>query len=99
MLVALLVLETTKHHRWIYSNTPTERTISDSRFVRDTELVDTSHTLTSGTSLVTFFPKANYTSGDTNVTAGSSFQVAPALSYSTPGDATINVNQTRTLDV
>ena len=89
----------TSNSNTAYSNTPTERTISDSRFVRDTELVDTSHTLTSGTSLVTFFPKANYTSGDTNVTAGSSFQVAPALSYSTPGNATINVNQTRTLDV
>jgi len=49
----------TSNSNTAYSNTPTERTISDSRFVRDTELVDTSHTLTSGTSLVTFFPKAN----------------------------------------
>ena len=89
----------TSNSNTAYNNTPTERTISDSRFVRDTELVDTSHTLTSGTSLVTFFPKANYTSGTANTTAGSSFQVAPAFSYSTPGNAAINVNQTRTLDV
>ena len=82
-----------------YSNTPTERTITTSQFVRDTELVDTSHTLTSGTSLATFFPKANYTSGTANTTAGSSFSVAPAFSYSKTGNQTINVNQTQAFSV
>ena len=84
----------TSNSNTAYNNTPTERTISDSRFVRDTELVDTSHTLTSGTSLATFFPKAHYTSGTENVTAGSSFQVAPAFSYSATGNQTINIDQT-----
>jgi len=75
------------------------KSISDSRFVRSSQTFDTSRTLTSGTSLETFFPKANYTSGDATLSAGSSFSVAPAFSYNTPGDTTINVNQTRGLDV
>ena len=82
-----------------YDNIPTDRTISDSLYVRGTETVDTLHTLTSGTSLATFFPKANYTSGDTNITAGSSFSVAPLLSYTTPGNATINVNTTQAFSI
>jgi len=89
----------TSNSNTAYNNTPTERTISDSRFVRDTELVDTSHTLTSGTSLATFFPKANYTSGTANTTAGSSFSVAPLLSYTTPGSATIDVNTTQAFSI
>ena len=76
-----------------------DKSISDSRFVRSSQTFDTSRTLTSGTSLETFFPKANYTSGTSALSAGSSFSVAPAFSYSTPGDTTINVNQTRALDV
>ena len=75
------------------------KSISDSRFVRSSQTFDTSRTLTSGTSLETFFPKANYTSGDATLSAGSSFSVAPAFSYNTPGDTTINVNQTRALDI
>ena len=75
------------------------KSISDSRFVRSSQTFDTSRTLTSGTSLETFFPKANYTSGTSALSAGSSFSVAPAFSYNTPGDTTINVNQTRALDI
>jgi len=82
-----------------YSNITTDRTITTSQFVRDTELVDTFHTLTSGTSLATFFPKAHYTSGTENVTAGSSFSVAPLLSYTISANATINVNTTQAFSV
>ncbi len=81
-----------------YTGTPSDKSISDTRFVRSEQTFDTSRSLTSGTSLETFFPKANYTDGSV-ISAGSSFQVAPALSYSTPGDVSIDVNQTRTLDI
>ena len=72
-----------------------DKSISDSRFVRSSQTFDTSRTLTSGTSLETFFPKANYTSGTSALSAGSSFSVAPAFSYSTTGNQTINIDQTQ----
>ena len=81
-----------------YIGSPSDKSISDTRFVRSEQTFDTSRSLTSGTSLETFFPKANYTDGSV-LSAGSSFSVAPAFSYNTPGDTTINVNQTRALDI
>ena len=76
-----------------------DKSISDTRFSTSTQTQAFTRNLTSGTSLETFFPKANITDGTIGVSAGSSFQVAPAFSYNTPGDVTINVNETRALDV
>ena len=76
-----------------------DKSISDTRFSTSTQTQAFTRNLTSGTSLETFFPKANITDGTIGVSAGSSFQVAPAFSYNTPGDVTINVNETRALDI
>ena len=75
------------------------KSISDTRFTSSIQTQAFTRTLESGTSLETFFPKADITDGTIGVTAGSSFQVAPAFSYNTPGDVTINVNETRALDI
>ena len=76
-----------------------DKSISDTRFVRSAQSQAFTVNLTSGTSLVQYFPKAHYTDDTGTLVAGTAFNVAPAYSYSTPGDATINVNTTRALDV
>jgi len=73
--------------------------ISDTRFVRSGSSFKDTITLTSGTSLSTFFPKAHYTDDTGTLVAGSSFTIAPAFSYNTPGDSTMNVNETVSLNV
>ena len=75
------------------------KSISDTRFVRSAQSQAFTVNITSGTSLVTYFPKAHYTDDTGTLVAGAAFNIAPAYSYSTPGDATINVNTTRALDV
>ena len=74
-----------------------DKSISDSRFVRDTQTNAFTVTLTSGTSLATYYPKAHHTSGTTGFGAGSAIYIAPAFSYSTTGDQTINVNATQAM--
>ena len=73
--------------------------ISDTRFVRSGSSFKDTINLTSGTSLSTFFPKAHYTDDTGTLVAGSSFTIAPAFSYGTPGDSTMNVNNTVSLNV
>ena len=89
----------TANNNTTYDGDSADKTISDARFSADTQNQPFTRNLTSGTSLETFFPKANITDGTIGVSAGSSFQVAPAFSYNTPGDVTINVNETRALDI
>jgi hypothetical protein len=79
-----------------YSGT-SDKTISTSQFVRSTQTQAFTYTLTSGTSLVTLYPKAHYTSGTATLTAGSAIYIAPAFSYSTTGNQTINVNATQAM--
>ena len=79
-----------------YSGT-SDKTISTSQFVRSTQTQAFTYTLTSGTSLVTLYPKAHYTSGTATLTAGSAIYIAPLFSYSTTGDQTIDVNQTQAM--
>ena len=55
-----------------------DKSISDSRFVRSSQTFDTSRTLTSGTSLETFFPKANSPS----CVDGPSAIISPVLTLS-----------------
>jgi hypothetical protein len=81
-----------------YSGT-SDKTISTSQFVRSTQTQAFTYTLTSGTSLVTLYPKAHYTSGTATLTAGSAIYIAPAYSYSTTGDQTINVSTTQAFTV
>ena len=78
-------------------NSSADKSISTSQFVRSEQTNAFSVGLTSGTSLATYYPKAHYTSGATNVTAGSAIYIAPAFSYSTTGNQTINVNQTQAM--
>ena len=64
-------------------------------FVRNSQNQAFTVTLTSGTSLATYYGKALYSSGAATVTATSAIYIAPALSYSTTGNQTINVNTTQ----
>jgi len=89
----------TANNNTTYDGDSADKSISDTRFSTSTQTQAFTRNLTSGTSLETFFPKANITDGTIGVSAGSSFQVAPAFSYNTPGDVTINVNETRALDI
>ena len=66
-------------------------------YVRNSQAQAFTRSLTSGTSLETFYGKAHYTSGAETLTATSVFYVAPAFSYTATANATINVNQTQAL--
>ena len=76
-----------------------DKSISTSQFVRSTQTNAFTVNLTSGTSLATYYPKAHYTSGTATTTAGSAIYIAPAYSYSTTGNQTINVNATQAMAV
>ena len=76
-----------------------DKSISTSQFVRSTQTAAFTRNLTSGTALETYYPKAHYTSGTATITAGSALYIAPAYSYSTTGDQTLNVSTTQAFTV
>jgi len=71
-----------------------DKSISDTRYVRSNQSQAFTVNLTSGTSLVQYFPKAHYTDDTGTLVAGTAFNVAPAFSYSATGNQTINIDQT-----
>tara|TARA_B100000315_G_scaffold257871_1_gene308173 strand:+ start:3042 stop:7328 length:4287 start_codon:yes stop_codon:yes gene_type:complete len=71
-----------------------DKSISDTRYARSAQSQAFSVTLTSGTSLVQYYPKAHYTDDTGTLVAGTAFNVAPAFSYSATGNTTIDIDQT-----
>ena len=76
-----------------------DESVLDSLYLRQDETENFTLSLTSGTVLKTFYPKALYTSGVSNRVTGAAFTLAPAYSYSTTGNTTINVSTTQVFAV
>ena len=72
-----------------------DKSISDTRYVRSTQTNAFTVTLGNSTSLSTYYPKAHYTTGTQALTAGSAISIAPPFIYTTTNDQTIDVNNTQ----
>jgi hypothetical protein len=68
-------------------------------YVRNEQSQAFTVTLTSGTSVATYYGKAHYLSGAETINATAAFYIAPAFSYSVPANSRSNGNATRTLDI
>jgi len=77
----------------------TDESVLESLYVRQAETENFTLTLTTGTVLKTFYPKALYTAGVSERVTGTAFTLAPAYSYSTTGNTTIDVNTTQAFAV